>query len=610
MIRLVSCSVFLAAWSSAALLDPAVVPLRDLAGLRTEGTSWKIAGSLRGDPRIEKSLTPAEGTGLLVNAPAAGDRGSHLFTTWEHGDLELEVEYLVPVGSNSGIYLQGRYEVQVFDSWGVTKPTHADAAGIYQRWDSSRAEREHGFEGHAPRLGVSRAPGLWQHLRIIFKAPRFDASGTKTANARFVRVEHNGVLVHENVEVTGPTRSSAFDDERPTGPLMFQGDHGPVAFRNLRYRLRGGPAPSAVATRYQVYEGTYQNPDELNGLAPTREEATTQIRASLAGTTAPHALVIEGELTVPTAGLQGFGLDVTGVGELKVGRETVLTSYGNGGTGSVELAAGKHPFRLTYLRTAARGPSVLQWSMESPGADVVRLTVAPQARPAREVTNITIEPETDGIRLQRTFFPFASSKRVYAMAVGFGAQRNYAYDLAQGNLLALWTGTYVDTTAMWQERGNEQTAVPTGSVVLLDGRPSVASLGQAGSPWPPGDTALLKQRGYTLEADGQPVFHYEYSSVEVSDRIALRADGRGFDRTITVKGDPIGGNAYLLLAEDDVITSRPGGYVVGDRRYYLDLDDGNQRFKPLLRTDRGRRQLIVPLGNETGERSYRYSLVW
>ena len=61
-------------------------------------------------------------------------------------------------------------------------------------------------------------------------------SGKKTANARFVKVVHNGTVVHEDVEVTGPTRAAAFSDERPTGPLMLQGDHGPVAYRNVWLR--------------------------------------------------------------------------------------------------------------------------------------------------------------------------------------------------------------------------------------------------------------------------------------------------------------------------------------------------------------------------------------
>ncbi len=67
----------------------------------------------------------------------------------------------------------------------------------------------------------------------ILRAPRFDKSGKKIANARFEKVIHNGVFVHENVELTGPTRASAYNDEKPTGPLCLQADHGPVAYRNL-----------------------------------------------------------------------------------------------------------------------------------------------------------------------------------------------------------------------------------------------------------------------------------------------------------------------------------------------------------------------------------------
>lgn len=61
----------------------------------------------------------------------------------------------------------------------------------------------------------------------------------KIANAKFIKVVHNGTVVHENVEVTGPTRAAAYADEKPTGPLMLQGDHGPVAYRNVRLVAAG-----------------------------------------------------------------------------------------------------------------------------------------------------------------------------------------------------------------------------------------------------------------------------------------------------------------------------------------------------------------------------------
>jgi hypothetical protein len=129
------------------------------------------------------------------------------------------------------VYFQSRYEVQILDSWGVEKPKHGDCGGIYQRWKDGK-----GFDGHPPRVNASRPPGQWQTFDVIFRAPRFDAAGRKVENARFIAVKHNGIVVHENVEVSGPTRASTFGDEKPTGPLMLQGDHGPVAYRNLWIR--------------------------------------------------------------------------------------------------------------------------------------------------------------------------------------------------------------------------------------------------------------------------------------------------------------------------------------------------------------------------------------
>ncbi|MHC4434505.1 MAG: TIM barrel protein, partial [Planctomycetota bacterium] len=135
----------------------------------------------------------------------------------------------------------GRYEIQVFDSWNKTSPYPGiECGGIYQRWDESKDPK--GFEGHSPRVNASRAPGQWQTFDVVFRAPRFDSSGRKLSNARFETVVHNGVLVHEDIELTGPTRAGLYNNEKPTGPLMIQGDHGPVAYRNVRIEP-AGPLP-------------------------------------------------------------------------------------------------------------------------------------------------------------------------------------------------------------------------------------------------------------------------------------------------------------------------------------------------------------------------------
>src|SRR5258705_896842 len=136
----------------------------------------------------------------------------------------------------------GRYEIQVLDSWDPSRkgpkepPAYGDCGGIYQRWDPRRGAGQEGFEGHAPRVGAAKAPGEWQSFDVVFRAPRFDAGGRRTEKARFVLVLHSGRLVHENVELDGPTRAATWEDEKPAGPLMLQGDHGPVAYRNIRMR--------------------------------------------------------------------------------------------------------------------------------------------------------------------------------------------------------------------------------------------------------------------------------------------------------------------------------------------------------------------------------------
>ncbi|GAB6165233.1 DUF1080 domain-containing protein [Thermostilla marina] len=206
----------------------AVKPIGDdLSAWRTPTGAWAVVGKAIMPPTDPSKIAVEPGTGVLYNGPQG--RTNNLFTKAEFGDVKAHIEFMVPKGSNSGVYFQGRYEVQILDSWGVENPKFGDCGGIYQRWIDGK-----GFEGRPPRVNASKAPGQWQSFDVVFRAPRFDQSGKKIENARFVKVIHNGVVVHENVEVTGPTRAAAFSDEKPTGPLMLQGDHGPVAYRNIR----------------------------------------------------------------------------------------------------------------------------------------------------------------------------------------------------------------------------------------------------------------------------------------------------------------------------------------------------------------------------------------
>jgi hypothetical protein len=238
--------------------------LDDLSAFRPQAGNWSIVGGIamhpevdvrhQASPQPEPEATPARqrrkkrqkvalpvpapvpqawsvtpGTGILLNQNDAQQK-DHLLTSWEHGDIILDLELMIPKGSNSGLYLQGRYEVQLLDSWGRKEPSYSDIGGIYRNWSKTPGSI---YRGKAPLTNAAKAPGTWQHLKIAFQAPRFDAAGKKTANARFRYVDLNGIRIHENLEVPLPTGGPISDEEVPYGPIMIQGDHGPVAFRKL-----------------------------------------------------------------------------------------------------------------------------------------------------------------------------------------------------------------------------------------------------------------------------------------------------------------------------------------------------------------------------------------
>ena len=165
--------------------------------------------------------------GRIINGPM---RTVNLVTDEKFGDMELYLEFMLAKGSNSGVYLHGLYEIQIFDSYGASALKYSDSGGIYHRWINNQ-----GVGGSPPSQNASRRPGEWQSYQIWFRAPRFNG-GTKTENARFLRVLYNGVAIQNNVDLEGGTRAHMDLPESATNPLMLQGDHGPVAFRHIYWR--------------------------------------------------------------------------------------------------------------------------------------------------------------------------------------------------------------------------------------------------------------------------------------------------------------------------------------------------------------------------------------
>ncbi len=152
-----------------------------------------------------------------------------IFTRQEFGDCQLHVEWAAPPPDgktgqsrgNSGIYLQGRYEIQVLDSYHAKTYPDGQAGAFYGNFP--------------PLVNACRPPEQWQTYDIIFHAPRLAKDGKTVVPGSFT-VLHNGVLVQDHVPVKRFTRAAAFRGVTPKGPLMLQ-DHGcPVRYRRVWIR--------------------------------------------------------------------------------------------------------------------------------------------------------------------------------------------------------------------------------------------------------------------------------------------------------------------------------------------------------------------------------------
>jgi hypothetical protein len=162
----------------------------------------------------------------LVEDGAAEVNGGDIVTRDKFKDFMIHVEFRTPIEDdakqgqhrgNSGVYLQGRYEIQVLESYGL-EPMKNGCGSIYNV--------------KAPDKNMAKPPGEWQTYQILFRAARFDDQGNKTENAR-VTVFHNGEKIHDDVEIPGSTGSGDTETADNTGPIRLQ-DHGhKVQYRNI-----------------------------------------------------------------------------------------------------------------------------------------------------------------------------------------------------------------------------------------------------------------------------------------------------------------------------------------------------------------------------------------
>jgi hypothetical protein len=164
---------------------------------------WKLRNA---DGRQSWSILPG---GILKNTVENGVHGTDLVTEKKYRNFTVRYEFMTPDNSNSGFYLRGRFEIQILGDHGKGEPTKTCNGSLYN------------FK--APDKFVTKPAGEWQTVEATIIGNR-------------ITVIMNGVKIHDNVECTKPTGGELDNQIDQPGPVLLQGDHGTVSFRNIRLK--------------------------------------------------------------------------------------------------------------------------------------------------------------------------------------------------------------------------------------------------------------------------------------------------------------------------------------------------------------------------------------
>lgn len=600
--------------------------LTDLSDFKPQAGNWQIVGDvtmnrsadIHATPAVEKKskkkkkaepapilpVTFESGSGILLNMND-DTKKDNLITTWEHGDIELEFDVMLPKGSNSGVFLQGRYEIQLFDSWGVQQPKYSDMGGIYKNWET---DPEKMLIGIPPQTNACKAPGLWQHMKISFKAPRFDAAGKKIQNARFELVELNGSVIHRNVEVARVGGGPIENNEVSKGPLMIQGDHGAVAFRKFQYTLLEDSKVELSNLSYQTFEGEFKNIADLKDQENTGAGASKLIDVTIASSDDRYGLVFNGTLEIPQDDTYELQVGYTGGFRLEIDGKTVSEYNASDSRGvhpsMVELTKGSHDFRLTNIKSAPWHPRLLGLFVKSASTDRKPLHLYDSYPDISGVRpEILLDPK-DQPRLHRGFVRFAGNgpKLSHTIGVGHPAGVNYAYNLKTGGLIGMWRGQFADATPMWHNRGDGSFRTNGSTLWTFLDQP-IAKLSSESAAFPKFDAELSpRQLGYRLGADKMPTFINEIDGVKVETTITPDASGKylieqlKFDQTAL-------SSWYLKIAEGNAKLMSDGSYAIGDQSYYVKVISGQQ---PKIREVNGQQELVLPIDGS----DVKFEIIW
>lgn len=554
------------------------IALQDLSAFQ-QNADWQVVGDVYVDWKVAKQLNVADGTGILLTNKV---NAAPLAFNLEHGDLEMKLEFLLPIQGNAQLLLQGIYPILLIDSWSTTNVQLCGA-----------------LPEITPSVNACKAPGLWQTLNLLFRAPVFDVAGKKIKDAQLDYVILNGMTIHRNVML------KTNEAERAIANLVLQSTT-PVAFRNIQTKRFFKDKVTLENIKYKKYTGTWDYIPNFQELTPVAEDTLTLITGleQLAGQTDYFGFVFEGELNIPKEGTYLFETQIDDGGDLYIDNQLIIHNQGEPGLGTeralVNLTAGKHSFRLTYYEEVW-----FAWiSILVEGPEIEKQPLASLALGKniweKEPELIEVRPK-NAPEMVRAFIEYGGEKRTHAIGVGDPSGVHYAYDLKEGAIINAWRGRFADVTEMWAGRGESQLLKPLNAKIEPSAGISTAQLASEKVGWityvPDGFKAL----GYSMNTKEQPVFEYELNGLMWKDNIEPLENK--LRRTLEYSGKETKGYWHKLASATNINQLENGWYTIGGA-YYLDYKG---KDKPIIRSTKGGQEMIVPI---TLNEPLVYELIW
>lgn len=183
------------------------------------------------------------------------------------------------------------------------------------------------------------------------------------------------------------------------------------------------------------------------------------------------------------------------------------------------------------------------------------------------------------------------------MSVGHPSNVHYSYDLLQGGLLQVWKGDFLNTTDMWYERGEPQTASSMGANIVLKGNCPIYDKTATKDSIP-----TYTYKGYTLDKTGTPTFRYVYHEMEIQDLIRPLENGRGLLRTLMMNGTQKDKTSIRLAQATSIVHLKNDIYSINNGKYFIQVAEGT---KPLIEAYKDEQVLILPASEKM-----EYRIIW